>query len=260
MRRITIILCFLLTLSLPSFTQNAAINSDGSAPDGSAMLDVKSTEKGMLIPRMTSTQRQAISTPAEGLMVYQTDGLPGFYYFDGSNWYPVGGKGGHYVGELYAGGVVAWVDPSGQHGFVVSMISNGTNVWSNLTADTVGYKAQSDWDGVANTNAIVAQSGSTTSAAKVCLNYVNAEYGTGVYDDWYLPARGELNYIWKNLYSVQKALDEDGDPVTTPLTPDYTWSSTEFNGITSYSIPFYIGFTYRQGKGNPSHVRCVRAF
>jgi len=47
-----------------------AINTDASLPDGSAMLDIKSTARGMLMPRMTSAQRLAIASPADGLMVY----------------------------------------------------------------------------------------------------------------------------------------------------------------------------------------------
>ncbi len=50
------------------------------------MLDIKSTDKGVLIPRMTIVQRDAILQPATGLMIYQTDGIKGFYYFDGSDW------------------------------------------------------------------------------------------------------------------------------------------------------------------------------
>jgi uncharacterized protein (TIGR02145 family) len=62
-----------------------AVNKDGSAADGSAMLDVKATDGGILIPRMTATQRDAISSPATGLMVYVTDDNK-FYYYDGTQW------------------------------------------------------------------------------------------------------------------------------------------------------------------------------
>jgi hypothetical protein len=61
-----------------------AINSDGSAADGSAMLDVKATNKGILIPRIASTA--AVTTPVNGLLIYQTGGTPGFYYYNGSAW------------------------------------------------------------------------------------------------------------------------------------------------------------------------------
>ncbi|MCG8330897.1 MAG: hypothetical protein MI974_24610 [Chitinophagales bacterium] len=70
--------------------QNVGINEDGSAPDASAMLDIKSETKGILIPRMLEAQRTAIPAPATGLMVYQTNNDAGFYYFDGASWFKMG--------------------------------------------------------------------------------------------------------------------------------------------------------------------------
>jgi hypothetical protein len=67
-------------------TAQVAINTDGSAATSSAMLDVSSSDKGMLVPRMTQTQRDAISGPALGLLIYQTDVTQGFYYYNGSSW------------------------------------------------------------------------------------------------------------------------------------------------------------------------------
>lgn len=55
-------------------------------PSTSAQLEVSSTTKGFLPPRMTSAQRTAISSPESGLMVYQTDGTAGLYYYNGSSW------------------------------------------------------------------------------------------------------------------------------------------------------------------------------
>ena len=83
------IIIILLIASCISYFTNAhvAVTSDGSSADGSAMLEVKSTEKGFLPPRMTEDQRDAINNPAEGLIVYCTDCNPkGPYYFDGINW------------------------------------------------------------------------------------------------------------------------------------------------------------------------------
>lgn len=56
-----------------------------TTPDASAKLDITSTSKGFLIPRMTTVQRSAISSPANGLLVYQTDGVIGFYVNTGSS-------------------------------------------------------------------------------------------------------------------------------------------------------------------------------
>ena len=58
------LLIFMLMVSNELFAQSVAINSDGSAADASAMLDVKSTTSGFLAPRMSSVQRAAISSPA----------------------------------------------------------------------------------------------------------------------------------------------------------------------------------------------------
>src|SRR5205814_3861439 len=69
--------------------QGVAINTDGSNPDNSAMLDIKSTAKGILIPRLTSAQKSAIASPASGLLIYQTDATVGFYYYNGSSWTPL---------------------------------------------------------------------------------------------------------------------------------------------------------------------------
>ena len=56
-----------------------------TTPNTSAKLEVAATDKGFLLPRMTATQRSAIATPANGLLVYQTDGDAGFYVNTGSS-------------------------------------------------------------------------------------------------------------------------------------------------------------------------------
>jgi len=77
----------LLLLSLGTiFAQGVAINTSGATADTSAMLDVSSTTKGFLPPRMTEAQRTVISSPATGLLVFQTDGTSGLYYYNGSTW------------------------------------------------------------------------------------------------------------------------------------------------------------------------------
>jgi len=81
---------FFVTGWMSGFAQSVGINNDGSSPNGSAMLDVKSTSKGILIPRMTQQQREDILLPATGLMVYQTDATAGFYYYNGTLWNQIG--------------------------------------------------------------------------------------------------------------------------------------------------------------------------
>jgi microcystin-dependent protein len=88
--RTIFIAALLLALVAVTNAQNVGINSDGSAPHSSAMLDIKSTSGGILIPRMTAAQKEVISSPATGLLIYQTNDTPGFYYFNGSLWVSIG--------------------------------------------------------------------------------------------------------------------------------------------------------------------------
>lgn len=79
---------FMLVLSstLNSIAQSGAVGIGTTTPDNSALLDLTSTSKGLLIPRMTLAQRAGITNPATGLMVYQIDFFTGFYFFDGESW------------------------------------------------------------------------------------------------------------------------------------------------------------------------------
>jgi trimeric autotransporter adhesin len=82
--------CPFLILMLTACVTHAqvAINTTGANPDNSAMLDVTSTTKGMLIPRMTTAERTSIIAPATGLLVYDNT-LSLFYYHNGSAWAPL---------------------------------------------------------------------------------------------------------------------------------------------------------------------------
>ena len=83
----TLKVILILCLTIFSIQSNAqvAINQDNADAHASAILDVKSTDKGVLIPRMTATQRDNITSPATGLMVYITDDNS-FYFFNGATW------------------------------------------------------------------------------------------------------------------------------------------------------------------------------
>src|SRR5258707_7893632 len=83
-----ILLLALISFTAKAFSQTVVVTDDNTYVTGqaSSVLDVKSTSKGFLAPRMTLAQRVAISSPAEGLLVYQTDGTKGFYYFTNAAW------------------------------------------------------------------------------------------------------------------------------------------------------------------------------
>ncbi|HVX25716.1 MAG TPA: tail fiber domain-containing protein [Parafilimonas sp.] len=96
-----------VTQAQNTFPATGKVGIGTTAPNASSLLEIKSTTKGLLIPRMTKIQRNLIASPATGLLVYQTDNAPGFYYYSG----------------------VAWI--------AVSPVANGANKYlSNLTAPT----------------------------------------------------------------------------------------------------------------------------
>ncbi|MBK8845006.1 MAG: tail fiber domain-containing protein [Bacteroidetes bacterium] len=69
-----------------TFPTSGAAGIGTATPNASSLLDVTSTTKGVLIPRMTLAQRNAIASPATGLLIYQTNSTPGFYYYSGTAW------------------------------------------------------------------------------------------------------------------------------------------------------------------------------
>src|SRR5256885_976471 len=87
------ILLFIATAALTSnlFSQNIFPSSGAAGigtttPNASSLLEIKSNSKGLLISRMTQSQRNNIVSPATGLLIYQTDHTSGFYYYNGTAW------------------------------------------------------------------------------------------------------------------------------------------------------------------------------
>ena len=82
MKKYFSLLLLVCTIQLSALAQNISINATGALPNPSAILDVSSTSKGFLMPRMTSAQRIAITNAAEGLLVYDTETLNVWVYKD----------------------------------------------------------------------------------------------------------------------------------------------------------------------------------
>jgi hypothetical protein len=143
---------------------------------------------------------------------------------------------------------------------VVSIANQGSIGWSNITATAIGTSAQSSWDGLSNSNAIIGQSGFTNGAAKLCLDLVSLSK-----DDWYLPSTDELSLLWHNRFNVNKTLS--GNSTLGPIagagelsSPTY-WSSTESGTPTAYSFSFLSGFASSvSGKSDQNQARAIRKF
>jgi len=102
MKNLLLSLICLLAATVVS-AQNVGIGATTFTPASSALLELRSTNSGFLMPKMTAAQMNAISGPTEGLMVYQTNVTKGFKYYDGSAWASFGGAadnfGNHVAGQ-----------------------------------------------------------------------------------------------------------------------------------------------------------------
>ncbi|MBK8845007.1 MAG: tail fiber domain-containing protein [Bacteroidetes bacterium] len=90
MKKLIILLQILLSSAIATaqniFPINGIVGIGTAIPNASAALDITSANKGILIPRMTKAQRDLILSPAEGLLIFQTNNLKGFYYFTNGGW------------------------------------------------------------------------------------------------------------------------------------------------------------------------------
>jgi trimeric autotransporter adhesin len=92
MKKVILSLCMTACIAAITNAQTNTFPTTGSAgigtisPNGSSILEMQSTTKGMLAPRMTLAQRNAIASPVNGLLIYQTNNTAGFYYYNGSAW------------------------------------------------------------------------------------------------------------------------------------------------------------------------------
>ena len=110
MRKIT-----LITLMLFTALSYAQVGINTNNPDASSALEIESTTGGILIPRLKQTQRNQITAPATGLMIYQTDQTSGFYFYDGTAWTKIDGVAGP-QGLAGAQGPAGPVGPAGAQG------------------------------------------------------------------------------------------------------------------------------------------------
>ena len=242
---------FLFMLAGPDAIGQVSINTDGSSPDPSAMLEIKSDSKGLLLPRLDFNNRP--TTPAEGLLIYVTAHGPtgnGLYIYDGTGWIKLLTPTYH-IGQHIGGGVVFYIDPSGQHGLISSETDQTTGYYpyypyGDNTLDITGATGTVLGTGQQNTAAIVAADPTPEIAARLCDTSMHAGY-----TDWFLPSIDELDSMY-----VHKDTIGGFD-----LTFLY-WSSSQQSRPAGWVVTFYAIIPNEAWTNKNSNllVRCIRKF
>jgi hypothetical protein len=149
----------------------------------------------------------------------------------------------HTVGESFGGGVIFYIDNSGQHGLIAASSDqkkakwyNGNFILTNASGILVGT-------GQENTIAIITAQGAGSYAASEC-----HELELNGYKDWFLPSKDELNLMFRQKTKIGG------------FSSPYYWSSTENSALYAWAQNFNNGFQDYGNKNSAPSVRAVRAF
>ncbi len=165
------------------------------------------------------------------------------------------------IGDYAHGGIVFWVDETGQHGLVCAKEDQNASVrWFGGTNGNTQAKGDGVYAGKANTTIIIAGTVSigddnATYAARIC-NELKVTEGSTTYGDWYLPSNDELILMYQSKREINTTA---GNNRGSDLSNAY-WSSTEIDNDEAFKIDFTDGSRDNTSKATTSSVRAVRAF
>jgi hypothetical protein len=181
----------------------------------------------------------------------------------------------HEIGDFFEGGIIfdLWVDANGkEHGLIVDLVDLKDRItWSNVLEAEVGANAQSNDNGLVNSNSIVKQRGHQISAASLCLNSTN-----GGQDDWYLPSINDGRKLFNQFTKIQYSLANipGGQKLTTLidskdpsergyfywLSSEYPLDNTIYRTHGAYVADFGSIETRTRAKNEKNGVRAIRQF
>jgi len=157
-----------------------------------------------------------------------------------------------FVGKRDLGGIVFYIDATGQHGLVAAPTDQAVNVpWWNGSYKSTGATGTAVGTGMSNTQAIIQTQGAGNNAASICRSLT-----LGGYNDWFLPSKDELNLMYMNI-----GPGANGANANLGAFGIYVyWTSSESNSQTAWSQLFKTGYQYYNYKDYLFLVRAVRAF
>jgi len=262
----------------PSGTGSVIVGAGTITPTSSAALDVNSTSQGFLPPRLTTTQRDAITSPVEGLTIWNKTNKQ-LEVYDGSYWVNMIGKlvSTLNIGDSYGGGKVAYIFTSSDPGYIAGQTHGLIAANADQTTDLgvkwfpyTFYGATGTYLGLGlpNTASIIATAvlqGSTditTFAAGLA-----SSYRGGGYIDWYLPSKDELNKLYNNRVAIGGFATSGSIATYWSSSQKGTLSYTDFTsfktGVASAYQQFFFAYNgYSEGTQNDlgiSNLRRVRA-
>lgn len=166
------------------------------------------------------------------------------------------------VGDFAHGGIVFWVDETGQHGLVCAKEDQSDGVrWYAGTNGKTQAKGNGPYAGKANTSIIIAAQvaigdDGSTYAARICNELKITENGIS-YGDWYLPSMEELNLMYQNRATIDATAALHGG---SGFAGAWYTCSTEYDAAGVFSLNFSNGVPGYGDKSYADRVRAVRAF
>jgi hypothetical protein len=209
----------------------------GNAPSmqASAELEIFSTTKGILIPRMTLAQRDAITSPATGLQIYNTDSNV-FQYYNGSSWTNVGGTG---VTDLTFSGSSSPVTLNSSTGSDVTFVA-GTNVSLSQSSNQLTINS-SEVDGSVTNEGTLGVSAGATNTSVITSNTsgatgVTIQASTGLSISETTSSNGGTIVLTNSSPDQTVSLTGAGISSVTGTYPNFTITSTEVDGSTTNEL------------------------
>ena len=258
-----------LAAVLLTATTSAQVGIGTTTPDASAALDITSTTGGLLVPRMTAVQRDAITSPAQGLIIFCSDCASGEGELQiklTSSWKnTIGGdvNDSIVVGDFYQGGVVFYIFVDGDtgyvagetHGLIAAVQDQSSGIrWYNGSYVTTEATSTALGTGATNTTTIISVQGATETSYAAGLARA---YTGGGYTDWFLPSKDELNKMYLNRATINTTAASNSG---SDFGNSFYWSSTEYDFNYAWFQKFGNGSQTYTNKFYPNYVRAVRAF